>query len=917
MYNHSKLYDVVSSDENKKPVSAADGAANTGVSVSGNWCRCIRDMNLGGICKFIAGHMYWYSELLGWIYGEYGFRFPILRDKGHALRMQVYSSLNGYKWEDFDVWFDDAPYDKLIRYMSTQFVGMECCVMDGKPYLLQVHSHGEYSNNDIVNLMSLDVTRQTEFRFVCNAQRLEKINRIRPWLLNVDAKLGDFVAVHEESASIPGCLETRGGGLFMGFKDTHIIFNNYVKNIDKKDDLSSSCNFFEEYEYDISGKRNVRICPVWEVIKDIYDNHCLLHETKSMVNKNEQDETGFRRVPDGELLVSKSVITPVSVVSSTTGGYLCMSKEGNQFFVSALHGEYPHIWLGNKSMVENKMYGWFECIESIVVDGIYKFISGRMYSVRYDIMVIYGEFGERLDISFDKNDNITIRDFKEYENCFRLPENDAVWKYITDGIVNGDLRIIVFGAILYGLCYEKHPEKHNGNRIVLYSLQTGCRMGVIELNDTYISRIRLMNLKIDVARGDVICVVGKNGPVGYGKMKRISSDVLEVEDYVMKQLSDDSLSKDNFKPVWKIKLQDRNMLPAQWIYPVRQSVKDKYLGVIKSINEKETTNMTSNKETETEIYCCYFDKGDWVADLKGNVFCVVLVSYDHLSGESASHILLKQQFGNSYVVHKNAGLHLWSINDIKDNSVVVLESHTEDKTYICLCNQYNAYYDKNKIHMQVVVEYMPSSETPAVHYIKTFDLENCEVRPATYQEYLYAVDKSILFKNEFSISDDVSVTLSEENEHRDKPANFKTVWNKSGRRVCAGDFLVRKIDGECMEIVDEYEDIFVVRHCKDSDVLSYVNKHTEYKKFYLWTPGVIHAGDLVRVEDCLVVVKDVVKTDDGIKLTSGLYIKGIGDKSIMCDDAENPMEFHPDKMKDARPATNAEMSMFIQRLSEL
>lgn len=146
-----------------------------------------------------------------------------------------------------------------------------------------------------------------------------------------------------------------------------------------------------------------------------------------------------------------------------------------------------------------------------------------------------------------------------------------------------------------------------------------------------------------------------------------------------------------------------------------------------------------------------------------------------------------------------------------------------------------------------------------------------------------------------------------------KTNNEGRFWNKSGKTVGVGDFIVRKCDGVVMEIRSEFPEFFVVLgESVGSRGLSILNKKTNYGKFYLWTPNVVNVGDVLTSGDTVFVVESIENGESGLKFRSGIFM----------DDWRNRYsELHyrqEDKWFDAnksRPASSSAISLIAAALN--
>lgn len=579
-----------------------------------------------------------------------------------------------------------------------------------------------------------------------------------------------------------------------------------------------------------------------------------------------------------------------------------LTGTGLDYSASADKGTVSGSFVSVSSVREDTSVEWFLCNSSVVYEHVLIFRVGRVYRLSYMDNKITGEYGLTMNIGIDKTGNITMsgisHEGKEKQFIFYLYfkkiEPEEVEKYIVENVK--------CCFIDNGYQYFFISEDIDMNYVRL--LDSKKYEFVMKIPKSELAaRIRPWTVAQDAKIGQVLCLERvdlhkNNRSIGKYLGWKVIGKYLQFQNFI-------DMKIDNVNsPIVKNYIFGVSTIHMFNIYPVWDWLKNSYDNAVLNENEFGSKNGSDEKygkygqhgsSDDNRMLENKFFTGKWVVD--GNPPVPMRVLSSGIVGNEIQYMCEKQDGSVCCITDdsmNNFDMEPWTINHIRKDSIITVTIKnylSPDDIYVC------KYVGNGPV--------MPGSENgPLILYNKNngcmtvcqgLHLTNENTRPATHDEiedsgiwYNQPVsdfDKSCLYGLEAGVQDLQSILKSLLDVQRDK--HVANAWNKSGRTVVPGDFLVRKSDMQTVKILKEFDDLFVVQSCLTGQIFS-IRKQADYKKFYLWTPKTIRPGDLVVDKKGNVIV--VWKVDkEANEVVSRMYKRGdewIFEKGSVAFDSE-------------------------------
>lgn len=339
------------------------------------------------------------------------------------------------------------------------------------------------------------------------------------------------------------------------------------------------------------------------------------------------------------------------------------------------------------------------------------------------------------------------------------------------------------------------------------------------------------------------------------------------------------------------------------------------------LNSEYDKTMSISDDDSPSCHNRIYNPGDWIVKECSDCKMTLLIESVEILSDGKVKYACITQGGTNVEVTSDDKLRLWSIDDIEEFTNITVTVNAEnvysdrndnrwqkEKTsykYICVCSG----RVKQKLDdMTIYCIYLLYAYDKHLHKKmnwKRILVNNEPVWPATLEEcnevrqFMVASHKSDNVESIDSSSGDVKQEIK------------KNTWNKSGRVVKPGDYIVRKSDGEIMCIDRELEDVFIVHPCRYGVMpMCCVNKNTDYKRYYLWSPKHISPGDIVTNGSDIMMVGRV--EDKNTLVMSRTYNMQSG---IFLDFNNVPQTVSLDK-EELRPADMSEQQMLLTKTLE-
>ena len=482
--------------------------------------------------------------------------------------------------------------------------------------------------------------------------------------------------------------------------------------------------------------------------------------------------------------------------------------------------------------------GWFLCTKDMYMDGICKCIAGRPYAMQrlhfgYFYAKIEGEYG--FPVLCKHND---------LEEHFSGCPYETMMDYIDH------MRICVIDNEAYHATVLRNKEI-----IRLCKAKNFEYVRDIECNGSLepVRNMRAWHLLTDAKYGDFLAVWRSWMHRAVGVFCNLHGNGIVFREF-SNNFNNTGKSPDGFfrDYVLDISGKDEDIR----ICPTVQIVKDRYMEHLKDSGFVQD-NVENGMDGETGL----FKSSDWIMKRDGTG------PFRFKSVKIAGSVYTcTDQLGNDVEIRKDEA-HAWSLLDIRQFSIVTVHSDDRQKSYICSVSRVSG----NEALMLAVLD----THTGKIEYGKKIRISEELCLPSTPEEVKVSQMIRPIFGGTIRCGGSAGCNTGEPELARNGETH---VWNKSGKVVRTGDYLLRKSDRAIMQIKAEFKDLFLASTCTVTQPCTLsINKHTDFKKFCLWTPNLVRRGDIVSIENSLlgntVLVVNAISDDgDDMKFGSEMYI---------------------------------------------
>ena len=478
----------------------------------------------------------------------------------------------------------------------------------------------------------------------------------------------------------------------------------------------------------------------------------------------------------------------------------------------------------NDSGIFSVEQGWILCIKDIYMDGICKCIARRPYMMQ---RLHYGYFYAKIEGEYGLP---VLCKHEELQEHFSECPYETMMDYIAH------MRVCVIDNESYYATVLRNKEI-----IRLITVNTFEYVRDIDCNGSLepIQNMRAWHLLTDARYGDFLAVWKSRTHRGVGVFCNLNGKYIMFREFSDK-FNNMSKSPEGFLGNYILDISGKNENIR--ICPTLQVVKERYMEYHMVI---EKTGMDS----ETGL----FRSSDWImkTDNTGPFRFMMM----KVVGNDVVYICTDQM--NNIVEIRKDEARAWSLRDIRQFSIVTVRSDNRQKNYICSVSRVSG----NEAVMLAAFD----THTGQIEYGKKIRISEELCMPSTPEEVkLTQSICPVLVGGDMGCKTDEPAP-----EHNgDWP-----VWNKSGKVVHTGDYLLRKSDRTAMQIIAEFRDLFLASICTVTEPCTIsINKHTDFKKFCLWTPKLVRQGDIVNVGNSVLVVNWISGDGDDMKFGSEMYI---------------------------------------------